>query len=305
MHGVRSILLCLLLSLLLFPACRTRQENGFCEGTVVAGGARARVTALRDGKDVLAVPVDAHDGSFRLALAPGVYSISASSPGSPFPLRLDDIVIKSGETTTLPPLSLTPSGTGTLTGAITPPLAGVVVTLFSEGKERAAVHTGPGGKYRFRELTAGPYLLQAEAPGHAADTARVLVNEDRINVQNAVLFPLAPIDGVDWTTGKIRATGVGAPPPHIENNSQRREMTKRAALVIAQRNLLLAVERIPIDGKRYVKTLMRDQRVATRVRGFLKGYVLVNERELDGGRIEVTLELPLTGPTGLSKYITE
>jgi hypothetical protein len=44
---------------------------------------------------------------------------------------------------------------------------------------------------------------------------------------------------------------------------------------------------------------------AERIQGFLKGYTIVSERELKDGRIEIILELPLTGPAGLSRYIAE
>jgi len=32
---------------------------------------------------------------------------------------------------------------------------------------------------------------------------------------------------------------------------------------------------------------------------------VVSERDLEGGRIEIMLELPLTGPSGLSRAIAE
>jgi hypothetical protein len=44
---------------------------------------------------------------------------------------------------------------------------------------------------------------------------------------------------------------------------------------------------------------------AERIQGFLKGYRVVSEREREDGRIEIILELPLTGPAGLSRYIAE
>jgi hypothetical protein len=50
---------------------------------------------------------------------------------------------------------------------------------------------------------------------------------------------------------------------------------------------------------------MRSRNMAERIQGFVKGYTLVSQRELDGGRLEVVLELPLTGPSGLSRFVTE
>jgi hypothetical protein len=82
-------------------------------------------------------------------------------------------------------------------------------------------------------------------------------------------------------------------------------MAKRAALADAQRNLLRAIQQIRIDSRRDVKSAMADKKVATRIEGFMKGYALVSERELDGGRIETILELPLSGPSGLSRYLLQ
>jgi hypothetical protein len=82
-------------------------------------------------------------------------------------------------------------------------------------------------------------------------------------------------------------------------------MTERAALADAQRNLLRTIEQIRIDGSRSVGTIMGNSNAAVRIQGFVKGYTIVSERELEGGRIEVILELPLTGPSGLSRYLTE
>lgn len=50
---------------------------------------------------------------------------------------------------------------------------------------------------------------------------------------------------------------------------------------------------------------MRGKYVALKIEGFLKGYMIVSERELENGKFEVVLEPPLTGPAGLTRYIAE
>ena len=50
---------------------------------------------------------------------------------------------------------------------------------------------------------------------------------------------------------------------------------------------------------------MSDKNFASKIQGFLKGYTVVSERELQDGKFEIVLELPLNGPAGLSRYITE
>jgi hypothetical protein len=290
--------------LLLF-ACQAKRD-GAIEGTVVPAGTTASISAQQGGKNILTVNAAGQDGKFKLALTAGSYTVSVSSPNSPYPLQLNDVTVKPGETTILPPIVLMPpEGKSVLTGKITPPRPDGEVKLIYEGKERAAAHTDSEGKYEFKELSAGTYEVRATAPGHAEDVAQVVIPENKNVEQTSVLFPIVSIDGVDWAAGKIRATGTGLPPPNAANDSVRRAMAERAALVDAQRNMLRTIEQIRIDAGRNVKDAMRSKNTATKIEGFLKGYTVVSERELEGGKVEVVLELPLTGPAGLSRYISE
>jgi hypothetical protein len=65
------------------------------------------------------------------------------------------------------------------------------------------------------------------------------------------------------------------------------------------------IEQIKIDGGRSVGSMMASGKYSERIQGFVKGYTMVRERELEDGKIEVILELPLTGPAGLSRYVVE
>ena len=65
------------------------------------------------------------------------------------------------------------------------------------------------------------------------------------------------------------------------------------------------IERIKIDGGCSIGSLMASGTYSERIQGFVNGYKVVSERELGDGRIEVNLELPLTGASGLSRYIVE
>jgi len=303
MHAAHKTVLALFV-LLLF-ACRAKQD-GTIEGMIVPPGTSARISAMQNGKKILTVPAGGQDGKFKLALAAGTYTINVTVPDSPYPLNLNNITVKSGEKTILPPIELMPSaGKASLSGKVIPPHPGSEVNLIYEGKERAAIHTDREGKYEFKELPAGTYVVQAKSPGHAEDTARVVITGNQKVEQTAVLFPIVSIDGVDWAAGKIRATGIGMPPQNATNDSVRRAMAQRAALADAQRNMLRTVEQIRISDDEDVKAAMRSKNVASKVQGFLKGYTVVSERELEGGKIEVVLELPLTGPAGLSRYIAE
>lgn len=193
-------------------ACQSKQD-GALEGTVTPLNVGAKITAMQNGKNMSSVDANTLDGKFRMALAPGRYDISVTAPSAPFPMSFPGINIEPGKTTTLPVIELTPAtGKANLSGKIIPPSPGSEVKLIYEGKERAAVHTDNEGKYEFKELPAGTYVLRASAPGHAEDAAQVIVSENQKTEQNAVLFPITPIEGVDWATGKIHATGIGMPP---------------------------------------------------------------------------------------------
>jgi hypothetical protein len=214
--------------------------------------------------------------------------------------------VKQGETAALPPQqTASASGKSVLIGRTIPPRPDSEIKLIYEGKERAAVHTDQEGKYEFKELPAGTYEVRATAPGHADDIAPVVIPENQTVHQVAVLFPIVALDGVDWAAGKIRATGIGLPPSNAANAGSARAMAQRAALVAAQRNLLRTVEQVKIDDDRTVGTIMQNGNNAERIQGFLKGYTVVSERVLEGGRTEIMLELPLTGPAGLSRAVAE
>jgi hypothetical protein len=205
-----------------------------------------------------------------------------------------------------PPARATaPAGTASLTGRVIPPGPGVEVKLLSEGRERAAVRTDSEGRYEFKEIPDGTYEVRASLPGHAEDRAPVAIAGNGKVEHTAVLLPIAALDGVDWEGGKIRATGVGLPPPDASNATVRRAMAERAAFADGQRNLLRTIEQIRLDSGRNVRSAMGNRDFAAKIQGFVKGYAVVSERELEDGKIEVVLELPLTGPNGLSRYVAE
>lgn len=299
------VMLTLILAVLASVAGGASQE-GAVEGTFAPPDARAQVSALQEGKVVVSARAGERGERFRLPLAAGTYTIMVTAPVSSFPIRLDGVVVRAGETTVLPPLLILPgSGKAVLEGRVIPPGPGSEIILLSEGKERAAARTDNDGKYEFRELPAGAYEVRASAPGYAADVAPVALPENQRVQQTSVLLPVVATDGVDWAAGTIRAAGMGSPPKDAVNAPSGRAMTERAALADAQRNLLRTVEQIKIDGSRTVGTMMRSGSGAERIQGYLRGYRVVSERELQDGRIEVILELPLTGPAGLSRFITE
>ncbi len=290
-------------SLLLASSCHTKQE-GAVEGSVTPPSPGVRVTIDQSGKTVSAIEADKKDGTFRVALAPGRYDISVIAPSSPFPVNFESVSVDPGKTASLPPVRLVQlSGSASLAGTVLPAGTNIKVTLLSEGQERATINASPEGRYEFTSLSPGSYTLQATAPGYAGGRAAIQISEDRRASQNMRLLYVTPIDGIDWGREVIRAKGRGIYPASISNRTAMHEMAKRAALSAAERNLLLMVEQIKLDPNHDLKSTMSGSTFTVRISGFLKGYKVVEERDVDNG-VEVELELPLTGPGGLTGYIS-
>ena len=193
------------------------------------------------------------------------------------------------------------AGAAGLSGVIHP--AGATVRLVSESGRRATVTTAPDGRYEFGTLSDGKYILQASAPGYASDALEVRISGGRSAEQNLRLLYISRIDGIDWSKGIIRATGRGLYPADSPNRPAAREMAKRAALSDAERNILGAVEQIKVGPNQdLISSAARSYIV--RIKGYLQGFRVVGERETDSG-IEVELELPLTGPDGLTRIISD
>lgn len=293
----------MLLSLLVFNACPGKKE-GAVEGQVSPAGAGIRIVALLQGKTLAQADAGTQDGRFRIDLPAGTYEIKVSAPSSPYPLTLSGIVVKPGETTSLATISLAvPKGTGSIAGKVLAAGTGTHVILLAEGIERAAVNTSVDGKYEFEGLPAGRYTLQVSSPGYANDSIAVGVSDDRRTAQDIRMLYITAIEGIDWSTGKARARGIGFPPKQAPTPTIRREMAKRAAVADAERNLLRIIELINVGPGQKLTASFGEGTFAQKLQGYLQGYRVAAERDMDGGKVEVELELPLTGTGGLASSL--
>jgi hypothetical protein len=305
---MRSLFLkCVLLagSLMLLSSCQTKQQEGAVEGAVVPPRPGAHVVVSRSGNTVSAVDADTRTGTFRIALTPGEYDVRISVPASPLPVIFPGVTVAPGKTAQLPPVEITQyTGTSSIAGTVLPATADTKITLFYEGQERASVNASPGGRYEFAALPSGTYTVLASAPGYSEDKTDLRIAEGRAVSQNMRMLYITKIDGIDWERAAIRATGSGVYPGNASNPTAMHEMAKRAALSEAERNLLVIVEQIKLDPRHDLKSLMVGGAYRMRIRGFLRGFKIVEEREVGNG-IEVVLELPLTGPSGLTRQLSE
>jgi hypothetical protein len=293
----------MLLSLLVLNACPGKKE-GAVEGQVTPAGAGIRIVVLLQGKNLAQADAGTQDGRFRIVLPTGTYEIKVTAPSSPYPLTLSGIVVNPGETTSLAPISLAaPKGTGSITGKVLAAGTGTHVVLLAEGIERAVVNTSVDGKYEFEGLPAGRYTLHVSSPGYANDSIAVGVSDERRTAQDIRMLYITAIEGIDWSTGKVRARGIGLPSKQATTPTIRREMAKRAAVADAERNLLRIVELINVGPGQKLTESLSEGTFAQKLQGYLRGYRIAAERDMDGGKVEVELELPLTGVGGLASFL--
>ena len=112
--------------------------------------------------------------------------------------------------------------------------------------------------------------------------------------------PLVQVIGngeVNWGEQYIRAAGSGAPNPDAPNIAAARLGAERAAKADALRNILETLKGVRIDSQTLVVNAMtQNDVIRTQVQGIIRGAKVVNTRYLSDGAVEVTVEIPLTGP---------
>lgn len=100
---------------------------------------------------------------------------------------------------------------------------------------------------------------------------------------------------INWTTGWIKVTGVGAPPANV-GPGQARAMAERAAFNVALRNLLEAVKGVRIDSETIADSYMvKNDTIRTQVAGFVRGAQVVKTDVQADGSVEVLVKAPLWG----------
>ncbi len=105
-----------------------------------------------------------------------------------------------------------------------------------------------------------------------------------------------PGGGIDWDSGMVSATGLGAPPRGMHSPAEARAMATRAATVVARRNLLEIIKGVQVDSTTTVENFMVvSDTVVNEVQGFLQNSVVLNTTYLSDGAVEVTVAVPLRG----------
>jgi len=101
---------------------------------------------------------------------------------------------------------------------------------------------------------------------------------------------------INWTSGEVYATGIGAPPANAVNAAQARAMAERAAQVVAYRNLLEIVKGVRVDSETVVENFMtKSDIIRTRVDGVIKGAMPIKKQYLSDGSVEITVVMRMKG----------
>jgi hypothetical protein len=107
---------------------------------------------------------------------------------------------------------------------------------------------------------------------------------------------------VNWQSGVITAVGIGAPPANAVNMAQARALARRAAIVVARRNLLEIVKGVRIDSETTVQEYMvTSDIIRTSVSGYLQNSQILDVAYMSDGSVEATVGVSLRG--GLAKIV--
>ncbi|MBL7179533.1 MAG: hypothetical protein ISS65_04905 [Desulfobacterales bacterium] len=107
---------------------------------------------------------------------------------------------------------------------------------------------------------------------------------------------------INWSTGIVQATGIGAPPENAYGKPSARPMALRAATLDAYRNILEVVNGVRIDSTTVVKDYaVESDVIMSKVEGMVHGAEIVKKEYLSDGTVEITMQMNLRG--GFSQII--
>ena len=101
---------------------------------------------------------------------------------------------------------------------------------------------------------------------------------------------------INWSSGKVTAVGIGAPPPNPANMAQARAMARRAAITVARRNLLELTQGVQVDSMTLAKDfIVKSDIIRTSVQGVVRNAQVVDTAYMSDGSVEVTMVMSLSG----------
>lgn len=143
-----------------------------------------------------------------------------------------------------------------------------------------------------------PAIAVGEKKGETTVSAEV-TPPDMAESYKEVLV-VSEIEGVDWQHGTITAIGKGLPPQHVTSPAQVRILTARAAKMEAYKSLLETIMKMKTPPDKGMQEYLAEKNIEmSRIEGFVKGARVVKEEYKDDGSVEITIEAPLAGVSGL------
>ncbi len=128
-----------------------------------------------------------------------------------------------------------------------------------------------------------------------AGAAQTNVNVVVQNSERADQLSIGP--KVNWADGVIVAKGTSAP-------GQPMALSRRAATIDAQRNLLEIINGVEIDSETTMKNLtIASDVVTSRVHAVIKGARIIKEQVNPDGSYEVTMAVNLLGPNSVTEVV--
>jgi hypothetical protein len=104
---------------------------------------------------------------------------------------------------------------------------------------------------------------------------------------------------IDWLNQRVYAKGIGIFPENKTNTIQAKTMAQRAALVVAQRNLLGVINGVHIDSKTVVENrISQDDTIVAKIKGIVQFCQVEDTRMLNSRTVEVIVSMPLSGRLG-------
>jgi len=104
---------------------------------------------------------------------------------------------------------------------------------------------------------------------------------------------------IDWLNQKVYATGIGMAPEAKTNQTQAKTLAYRAAMVVAQRNLLEVIKGVHIDSQTLLeKRIVSDEKIISKIEGVVRFSQVESSRQMDDGAVSVTISMPLSGQMG-------
>lgn len=109
---------------------------------------------------------------------------------------------------------------------------------------------------------------------------------------------------INWETDTVEAIGTGVPPANAKSPAQAKGLSRRAAIVDAQRNLLEAIKGVQVDSETTMENLtITSDVVKTKVSGLVRGARIIREQQMPDGSYQVVMAVKLYGQDGIAGAI--